>query len=58
MEVSLYGSGQVSALVPRSTRPGAAALEARHVEPPPGMTALAEQAVRGADGPGRHRLED
>ena len=58
VEVSLYGSGQVSALVPRSTRPGAAALGAPHVEPPPGMTALAEQSVPGADGPGRHRLED
>jgi hypothetical protein len=56
VEVSLYGSGQVSALVPRSTRPAAADLGARHVEPPPGMTALAEQSVPGADGPGRHRL--
>ena len=56
MEVSLYGSGPVSALVPRSTRPGTAA-PARHVEPPPGLTALAEQAAPGADGPGRHRLE-
>lgn len=58
VEVSLYGSGQVSALVPRSTRPGASAPAARHLETPPGMTALAEHSVHGADAPGRHRLED
>ena len=58
VEVSLYGSGQVTALVPRSTRPGEVALGGRHVEPPPGMTALAEQCVRGAHASGRHRLED
>ena len=57
VEVSLYGSGQVSALVPRSTRPGSAAPGARHVEPPPGLMDLAAQAAPGADGPGRHRKE-
>ncbi len=56
IEVSLYGSGQVSALVPRSTRPGPAAYGARHVKPSPGLTALAARAAPGADGPGRHRL--
>ena len=58
MEVAHYGSGQVSALVPRSTRTGSAAPDARPEEPPPGLTALAAQAAPGADGPGRHRLRD
>ena len=58
VEVSLYGSGQVSVLVPRSARPGSGASGARHVEPPPGLTALAEQAAPGTDGPGRHRLRE
>ena len=55
MEVSLYGSGPVSALVPRSTRPGSAAQGAAR-EAPPGLTALTAQAAPGTDGPGRHRL--
>ena len=58
VEVSVYGSGQVSALVPRSTRPGVAGPGARHEEPPPGLTALAAQAAPGTDGPGRHRRRD
>jgi hypothetical protein len=58
VEVALYGSGQVSALVPRSTRPGSAAPSARPEEPPQGLTALAAQAAPGADGPGRHRLRE
>lgn len=58
VEVSLYGSGQVSVLVPRSTRPGSAASGARHVDAPPGVTALAAQAAPGAGGPGRHLLRD
>ena len=52
VEVSLYGAGPVSALVPRSTRPGSAASGARHVKPPPGLTALAAQAAPGPDGAG------
>lgn len=58
VEVSLYGAGPVSALVPRSTRPASAASRARHVKPPPGLTALAARAAPGPDGPGRHRLRD
>ena len=58
VEVSLYGSGPVSALVPRSSRHGSAASGARHVKPPPGLTALAARAAPGPDGPGRHRLRD
>ena len=58
VEVALYGSGRVSALVPRSTRPGATAPDARPEEPPPALTALAAQAAPGADGPGRHRLRE
>jgi hypothetical protein len=58
VEVSLYGAGPVSALVPRSTRPGSAASRARHVKPPPGLTALTARAAPGPDGPGRHRLRD
>ncbi len=57
VEVSLYGSGQVSALVPRSTRSGSSAPGARHVAPPPGLMDLAAHAAPGADGPGRHRKE-
>jgi hypothetical protein len=56
VEVSLYGSGPVTALVPRSTRSGSAASGARHVAPPPGMAALVDQTVSGPGGPGRHRL--
>jgi hypothetical protein len=56
VEVSLYGAGSVSALVPRATRPGSAAPGARHEQPPPELTALAARAAPGADGPGRHRL--
>jgi hypothetical protein len=56
VEVALYGSGQVSALVPRSTRPGSAATDARPEEPPPDLAALAAPAATGADGPGRHQL--
>ena len=57
VEVSLYGSGQVSALVSRATRAGSAPPGARQVDPPAGLTALAEQPAPGVERPGRHRLE-
>ena len=47
VEVSLYGSGQVRALVPRNTRHGRPRQGARHAAPP-----------LEARTPGRHRLPD
>jgi hypothetical protein len=47
VEVSLYGSGQVRALVPRSTKVGRPRQRARHAAPP-----------LEARAPGRHRLPD
>jgi hypothetical protein len=58
VEVSLFGSGQVSVLVPRSTRPCSTALGASPVQPPPDLTDLTAQATPGPDGPGRHRLRE
>ena len=51
VEVSLYGSGQVSALVPRSTRSGSSAPGARHVEPPPGLAAWPRRPPPARTGP-------
>ncbi len=50
VELSLYGSGPVSALVPRTTGAGPTAHRPRHVAPPPELSGLATQG-----GPGRHR---
>ncbi len=56
VEVSLYGSGQVSVLVPRGTRRGPTVLEARHDDPQPGPPPVAARAAPNTDRPGRHRL--
>jgi hypothetical protein len=50
VELSLYGSGPVSALVPRSTSNGASGHRARHVAPPAELSGVVTQGA-----PGRHR---
>jgi hypothetical protein len=52
VELSLYGSGPVSALVPRSTHAGATGHRARHLAPPAGLSGVGAQTA-----PGRHRRD-